>query len=90
MWYKRAADQDNATALNVGGVLYAAGQGACLTSRPPVFISRCCRLVSDQLLIRRGSPSRRHRLPRLYILALCESGRPGWSFSTMVSSRLRR
>ena len=72
------------------GMDRSAGQGACLTSRQPVFISRCCRLVSDQLLIRRGSPSRRHRLPRLYILALCESGRPGWSFSTMVSSRLRR
>ena len=27
-----------------------------MTSRPPVFISRCCKLVSDQLLIRCGSP----------------------------------
>ena len=36
-----------------------------VTSRPPVFISRCCKFVSDQLLILCGSPSRRHKLPRL-------------------------
>ena len=36
-----------------------------VASRPPVFISRCCKLVSDQLLIRCGNPSRRQRLPRL-------------------------
>ncbi len=42
----------------------ATSRGACLTSRP-VFINRCCKLVSDQLLIRCGSSSRRHRLPRL-------------------------
>ena len=33
----------------------------CLTSG----VHRGCRLVSDQLLIRRGSPSRRQRLPKL-------------------------
>jgi len=31
----------------------------------PVFTSRCCKLVSDQLAIPAGSASRRHRLPRL-------------------------
>ena len=35
----------------------------CFTSRPPVFTKHCCKLVSDQLLTFRGSPSRRHRLP---------------------------
>jgi hypothetical protein len=30
-----------------------------------IITSRCCKLVSDQLLIRPGSASRRHRLPRL-------------------------
>ena len=30
------------------------------TSRPPVFTRRCCKFVSDQFSIRRGSASRRH------------------------------
>jgi len=32
---------------------------------PPVFTSRCCKLVGDQASILFGSTSRRHRLPRL-------------------------
>ena len=47
------------------GVMKARPRSACLTSRPPVFINLCCKLVSDQLLILFGSPSRRHKLPRL-------------------------
>jgi hypothetical protein len=31
----------------------------------PVFTSRCCKLVSDQLAMPAGSASRYHRLPRL-------------------------
>jgi hypothetical protein len=36
---------------------------ACRIRRPPVFTSRCRKLVSDQVAIRVGSTSRRHRLP---------------------------
>ena len=43
----------------------AASNSACWINRPPVFTNCCCKLVSDQLLILWGSPSRRHRLPRL-------------------------
>jgi hypothetical protein len=35
-----------------------------LHQSPPVFTSLCCKLVSDQFPIRRGSASRRHRFPR--------------------------
>jgi len=38
---------------------------ACFTSRPPVFSGRCCRLIGDPSLIPPGTPSRRHRFPRL-------------------------
>jgi hypothetical protein len=33
--------------------------------RPPIFTSRCCKLVSDRFSIRRGSVSRRHKLPNI-------------------------
>jgi hypothetical protein len=35
-----------------------------------VFTSRCCKLVNDNILIPFGSTSRRHRLPKLYAIAL--------------------
>jgi hypothetical protein len=34
-----------------------------LNKRPPVFTSRCCKLVRDQLAAPAGSASRRHRFP---------------------------
>ena len=55
----------------------------CFTSRPPVFTKHCCKLVSDQLLTFRGSPSRRHRLPG--------GGSPGTGFHprcSMAPSRI--
>jgi len=38
---------------------------ACFTNRPPVFTTRCCKLVGDQFSIFFGSTSRRHRLPKV-------------------------
>ncbi len=37
---------------------------ACSIKRPPVFTSRYCKLLSDQLSIRAGSTSRGHRFRR--------------------------
>jgi len=36
---------------------------ACLTSPPPVFTNLCCKLLSDQWSICRGSTSHRQRFP---------------------------
>jgi hypothetical protein len=36
-----------------------------LTSLPPVFTSRCCKLVSDQFSIFLGSTSPRQRFPQV-------------------------
>jgi len=44
----------------------ASSNAHVFTSRPLVFTSRCCKLVSDQLSIRLGNGSRRHKLPKLY------------------------
>jgi hypothetical protein len=63
----------NATAASSAATLYAKrcvachgqkgdgdGPTAMLIKRPPVFTSRCCKLVSDQLATRAGSASRCH------------------------------
>jgi hypothetical protein len=52
-------------ALNAAGSdVLPPGKGgkyrACLTSRPPVFIGRCCKLVRDHFSIPLGKPRRRH------------------------------
>ena len=38
-----------------------------------VFTNRCCKLVSDQLPMRFGNTSRRHRLPKLQAIRLSHS-----------------
>jgi hypothetical protein len=43
----------------------ASGSGHVSPAAPPVFTSRCCKLVSDQFSILCGSASRRHRFPKL-------------------------
>lgn len=44
-----------------------------MTKRPPVFTSRYCRLISDQLSILGSTTSRRNMFPRLYAMRLSHS-----------------
>jgi len=66
----------------------ASSSEPCFTNRPPVFTSRCCKLVSDQFSIRWGNASRRHRLPRLYAITLSHSrtsfDRNRWQLSRVI------
>jgi len=43
--------------------------GSC-SNRPPVFASRCRKPVNDHVSIPFAATRRRHRLPRLYAIAL--------------------